>query len=96
VVGVVHGRQLPLVDDAGVEAAHDADHVVGRPLDVLQAGVQRLHVAAGHALEAAITEHGQDVIGQVLAVVDRGAGLQIDVHVLADEAIGELANCHSL
>jgi hypothetical protein len=62
---------------------------------VLQAGVQRLRVAAGHALEVAIAEHGQDVIGEVLAVVDRGAGLQIDVDEVADEAIGELADCRS-
>jgi hypothetical protein len=62
---------------------------------VLEAGVQRLHVVAGHALEVPIAEHGQDVIREVLAIVDRRAGLQIDVDVLADEAIGELADCHS-
>ena len=57
--------------------------------------MQRLHVVAGHALEVTIAERRQDVIGDVLAVVDRRAGLQIDVHVLADEAIGEVANCQS-
>ena len=57
--------------------------------------MERLCIAAGHALEVAVTEHGQNVIDEVSSIFDRGAWLQINVDEVADEAIGELADCRS-
>jgi hypothetical protein len=61
--GVAHIRQLPVDDDPLVETAEHAEHVVRRTGRVLHAGVERLRVAAGHALEVTFAEHGQDVLG---------------------------------
>ena len=88
---VAHVDQLPVADDAGVEAAEDAQDVVGGGRMVAQAGVERLDHAAGDLREGAVAEPGEDVCVEAVAIVRGRAGLEVDVDVLVAVAVGEFA-----
>lgn len=88
---VAHVDQLPVADDASVEAAEDAQDVVAGGRVGAQTRVEGLDHAAGDLREGVVAERWQDVRVEVVAVVRGRAGLEVDVDVFAAVAVGEVA-----
>ncbi len=89
---VAHLRHLPVDQDPRVEAAEHGQDVVGGARRGAQAGVQRLGVAAGDGVKFAGTQRWHNHRIDAMAVVHGGAVLEVHVDVLAEEALGELAD----
>lgn len=61
------------------------------PSSMSSQGVSSAAVAAGDGVELAVAQRWHNDIPDAVAAVHRGAVLQVHVDVLADEAVGELA-----